>query len=193
MIETKYPILLASKSPRRHEILTQAGFSYQILDQNSDESVPDGLPPDEVPTYVSKSKLLSVSSKVHNNIVICADTVVVLSNGILTKPNNTAEAVEMLNQLSDKEHQVLTGVSIGTPEGEFHLVDETSVTFKKLSNWEIDFYIKHWQPFDKAGGYGVQEFVGLVGVTRIVGSYFNVMGLPIHRIYEVLQPFIKQV
>lgn len=190
MLKTKYPILLASKSPRRQEILSKAGFSFKILEQNSDEETPLSTLINDVPTYVSKSKLLSVASKVHNNIVICADTIVVLSNGILTKPLNHSDSVRMLRLLSGSTHRVLTGVSIGTPEGEFHFVDTTLVTFKELTDWEIDFYIKEYQPFDKAGSYGVQEFIGMIGVTKMEGSYFNVMGLPIHKIYEVLQQFI---
>lgn len=192
MLKTKYPILLASKSPRRQEILEKSGFTFEVIDQSSDENVPDEIPSNEVPSYVSKTKLSSVSSKVHDNIVICADTVVVLFNGILTKPSNYHESVQMLSQLSGKTHKVITAVSIGTPIGEFHIVDQTSVTFKELSDWEIDFYIKTWQPFDKAGSYGVQEFIGMIGISAIQGSFYNVMGLPIHKVYEILKQFIIQ-
>jgi septum formation protein len=192
MLKTKYPILLASKSPRRQEILSKAGFSFKVLEQNSDERTPAEMPLTEIPVFVSKAKLYSVEAKVHNNIVICADTVVVLLDGVLTKPEGYADAVKTLKLLSGATHRVLTGVSIGTPEGEYHFVDTTFVTFKELSDWEINFYVKNWQPFDKAGSYGVQEFIGMIGVTNMEGSYFNVMGLPIHKVYEVLQQFIIQ-
>ena len=192
MLKTKYPILLASKSPRRQEILSKAGFAFEVITQNSDEKTPDDIPVDQVALYVSKCKLLSANAKVHNKIIICADTIVVLFNGQLTKPKDVGDARQMLQQLSGTTHHVLTGVSIGTPEGEFHFTDKTTVSFKELSEWEIDFYLKNWQPFDKAGSYGVQEFIGMIGVTQIQGSYFNVMGLPIHRVYDALKPFIIQ-
>ncbi|MDP5139662.1 MAG: Maf family protein, partial [Spirosomaceae bacterium] len=128
--------------------------------------------------------------KIANKIVICADTVVILSNGSIGKPQDVDEAVLMLNQLSNSTHRVLTGVSIGTPKGFVEFVDTTNVTFKKLDKWEIDFYIENYKPFDKAGSYGVQDFIGMIGITHLDGSFYNVMGLPIHKVYNALQPFI---
>ncbi|MDP5121539.1 MAG: Maf family protein [Spirosomaceae bacterium] len=190
MLKTEYPIFLASKSPRRSEILRNAGFEFQLLDQNFDENIPLNMTPETIPLFLSNAKLHSLAVNVANKIVICADTVVILSNGSIGKPQDVDEAVLMLNQLSNSTHRVLTGVSIGTPKGFVEFVDTTIVTFKKLDKWEIDFYIENYKPFDKAGSYGVQDFIGMIGITHLDGSFYNVMGLPIHKVYKALQPFI---
>jgi septum formation protein len=160
------------------------------MKQDFDETIPSNMAPELIPLYLSNEKLNSVHTKVDNKIVICADTLVILLNGFLGKPTNKSEAKIMLNQLSNSTHKVITGVSIGTPVGLIEIVDTSKVTFKKLDNWEIDFYIENFQPFDKAGSYGIQDFIGMIGVTHIEGSFYNIMGLPIHRIYEALKPFI---
>jgi septum formation protein len=160
------------------------------MKQDFDETIPSNMAPELIPLYLSNEKLNSLHTKVDNKIVICADTLVILLSGFLGKPNNKSEAKKMLNQLSNSTHKVITGVSIGTPAGLIQIVDTSKVTFKKLNNWEIDFYIENFQPFDKAGSYGIQDFIGMIGVTHIEGSFYNIMGLPIHRIYEALKPFI---
>lgn len=190
MIKTEYPIFLASKSPRRSEILRNAGFDFQLMDQDFDENIPLKMTPEAIPLFLSNAKLKSLGVNVANKIVICADTVVNLSNGSLGKPHNKTEARVMLNQLSNNTHRVLTGVSICTPTGVIELVDTTTVTFKKLDEWEIDFYVENYKPFDKAGSYGIQDFIGMIGITHLEGSFYNVMGLPIHRVYEAIKPFI---
>ena len=190
MIDTIHPIYLASKSPRRYEILKNAGFSFQIMKQDSDEIIPSNMVPESIPLYLSNAKLESLDTKVNNKIVICADTLVILLDGFLGKPKNKSEAKIMLNQLSNSTHKVVTGVSISTPSGLIEIVDTSKVTFKKLNNWEVDFYIENFQPFDKAGSYGIQDFIGMIGVTHIEGSFYNIMGLPIHKVYEGLKPFI---
>jgi septum formation protein len=190
MINTKHPIYLASKSPRRYEILKNAGFDFQIMNQDYNETIPSNMDSELIPLCLANLKLNSLSTKVDNKIVICADTLVILSNGYLGKPKNKTEAKLMLNQLSDSTHKVITGVSIGTPSGLIEIVDTSKVTFKKLDDWEIDLYVENFQPFDKAGSYGIQDFIGMIGVTHIKGSFYNIMGLPIHRVYEALKPFI---
>lgn len=190
MINTKHPIFLASKSPRRHEILKSAGFTFEIINQDIDEKIPPNVTPESVPLCLSTAKLNSLNAKVDNKIVICADTLVFLSSGHLGKPRNRDDAKSMLNKLSNSTHKVITGVSIGTPNGLIELSDTSKVTFKKLSDWEVDFYIDNFQPFDKAGSYGIQDFLGMIGVTHIEGSFYNIMGLPIHKVYEALKPFI---
>lgn len=190
MLKTLFPVFLASKSPRRFEILRNAGFDFQIIEQDYDEIIPPSVAPDSIPLFLSSAKLNSLDVKVDNKIVICADTVVNLSNGSLGKPRNKVEAKAMLNQLSNSTHRVLTGVSICTPTGVIEFVDTTKVTFKMLDEWEIDFYVENYEPFDKAGSYGIQDFIGMIGITHLEGSFYNVMGLPIHRVYEALKPFI---
>ncbi len=190
MLKTRFPIYLASKSPRRFEILRNVGFAFQVMEQDFDEKIPSNMPVDSIPLFISNAKLTSLGVNVANNIVICADTVVNLSTGSLGKPASKSDAKVMLSQLSNNTHRVLTGVSIGTPTGVIEFVDTTSVTFKKLDDWEIDFYVENFQPFDKAGSYGIQDFIGMIGITHMEGSFYNVMGLPIHRVYEALKPFI---
>jgi septum formation protein len=170
--------------------LKNAGFDFQIMNQDYNETIPSNMDSELIPLCLANLKLNSLSTKVDNKIVICADTLVILSNGYLGKPKNKTEAKLMLNQLSDSTHKVITGVSIGTPSGLIEIVDTSKVTFKKLDDWEIDLYVENFQPFDKAGSYGIQDFIGMIGVTHIKGSFYNIMGLPIHRVYEALKPFI---
>lgn len=190
MLVTQYPIILASKSPRRSEILHNAGFEFEVKVQDFNEKTPVELHEEATALFIANSKLSQLQANVANNIVICADTVVVLSSGRLGKPKDKKEAKSMLQQLSNSTHRVLTGVSIGTPKGKIEILDSTAVTFKEIEDWEIDFYIENYQPFDKAGSYGIQDFIGMNCISHIEGSYYNVMGLPIHRVYDALKPFI---
>jgi septum formation protein len=180
-------IILSSNSPRRKELLSGLDLPFEVKVMSGiDESYPEGLPVEEIPKYIAKQKAAAYQIA-DNEIVITADTIVVLDDKILGKPVNEDEAKEMLQALSGKTHRVVTGVCLTSSDKQrmFSVVSE--VTFKKLSDHEIDYYIRHYQPFDKAGAYGIQEWIGYVGVTSLKGSYFNVMGLPVQRIYEELK------
>ena len=179
-------IILSSNSPRRKELLAGLDLPFEVkVLSGIDESYPEGLPMEEIPKYIAKQKAAAYQIA-DDEIVITADTVVVLDGNILGKPAHEEEAKEMLQALSGKTHRVVTGVCLTSSDKQrmFSVVSE--VTFKELSDQEIDYYIQHYRPFDKAGAYGIQEWIGYVGVTSLNGSYFNVMGLPVQRIYEEL-------
>lgn len=189
-IHTIFPIILGSKSPRRREILLNGGFDFTVASFDADEQYPSDLKPEDVPLYLSAYKLTSFKTETDTNIVLCADTVVIYNDRVFNKPADKTEGKEMLKTLSGVTHEVITAVSIGTPVETHHIVDKSQVTFKKLSEWEIEFYIKNWQPFDKAGSYGIQDFIGMIGIERIEGSFYTIMGLPIHKVYDVLKQYI---
>lgn len=179
-------IILASNSPRRKELIGGLGFSYKVrIKKGIVESYPDDLQPQNVAEYIAcqKAKAYHISD---DELLITADTVVMVDNEILGKPDNSLEAHEMLKKISGKTHRVFTGVCMMTSQLCRHFSVYTDVTFKELSDSEIDYYIKKYQPFDKAGAYGIQEWIGYIGITAINGSYYNVMGLPVQRIYEEL-------
>jgi septum formation protein len=177
-------IVLASSSPRRKKILEDVGYTFDIYPSNILEVYPDSLPIEDIPVYLAEKKAESVKSKFKNAIIISADTIVAFNKEVMEKPINGKEAARMLQTLSGQTHQVITGVSIIYKNEAVSFTDITLVTFKELSLEEIEYYVDHYQPFDKAGAYGIQEWLGLIGVERIEGSYFNVMGLPIHRVYS---------
>jgi septum formation protein len=180
------PLILASSSPRRQYLMKEAGFEFSIEKPDVEETFPDEMPVDQVAKYLAAKKAEYFRPRIHNEIIVTADTVVVLSNKILNKPADPKEAFQMLSNLSGRTHLVITGVSIFSKEKEESFDDTTEVTFKKLSNEEIDFYVTNYKPFDKAGAYGAQDWIGMVAIEKIVGSYFNVMGLPIHKVYTHL-------
>jgi septum formation protein len=186
MFEEK-KIILASKSPRRQFILTEAGIDFDVrpIDIHEDQYL--NLPEDEVARHIAEQKAKQFPYLHENEIVIAADTTVIINNSILGKPGNNEEATRMLTSLSGRTHHVITGVCIKDQHQVLSFSDTTLVQFKALTDKEITFYIKNYQPFDKAGAYGIQEWIGMVGITRIEGSYFTVMGLPIHKVYEALQ------
>lgn len=187
---SNYKIILASGSPRRKQMLDDLGFCFNVKKTNTDESYPKTLDVNKVAEYLSIKKADSFKNKMANNeLVITADTVVVIDNKILGKPSNKQEAIEMLNSLSGKEHKVITGVCLLTNEKQTAFSSITKVFFKELNEKEINYYIDKFQPYDKAGSYGIQEWIGLVGVERIEGSYFNVVGLPVQRLYTELMKF----
>lgn len=191
MVTMNYHIILASNSPRRKELLAgiDLPFEVRVLD-GIDESYPDDLPTKEIAGYISKKKATAYrETMADDELIITADTIVVLGNEVMGKPKDANEAKKMLHELSGKTHQVITGVCITTKERQSNFSVETDVTFKKLSDQEIDYYVEHYQPFDKAGAYGIQEWIGHIGVTDLNGSYFNVMGLPVQRIYEELRKY----
>jgi len=184
----KTKIFLVSKSPRRKQLLEELGLHFEILHTNVDEIYPEHFSPVQIAEYLSQLKLspINFSEYSENDIFISCDTIVVLGNKILGKPETEAKATDMLHQLSGKTHQVISGLTVATKEKAVTAHSITEVTFKKLSEQEIQYYITHYQPFDKAGGYGIQEWIGLVGVTSIKGCYYNVMGLPTQLLGEML-------
>ncbi|QUB46431.1 septum formation protein Maf [Prevotella sp. oral taxon 475] len=186
-----YQLILASQSPRRKELLEGLGIPFCVrVIEGIDESFPEDLPIEDIPVYISKQKA-SVYAKciAEDEVVLTADTVVVCQGQVLGKPKDEDDARRMLNLLSGRTHEVITGVTVKTREEEKSFSVVTEVQFKSLTPQEIDFYIRRFKPFDKAGAYGIQEWIGYIGVISIHGSYFNVMGLPVQRIYEELKTF----
>ena len=190
-ISTRYKIILASNSPRRQELLGGLGVAFEIRVKPVDESFPNHLSLHEVALFLCEKKAMAFSeSELRNDeLLITADTIVCLENEILNKPLDRLHAIEMLNKLSGKKHSVITGVCLRSKEKFHSFYDSTEVYFKNLSLAEIEFYIDMFHPFDKAGAYGIQEWIGFVGIQRIEGSYFNVMGLPTAMLYDELMKF----
>lgn len=187
----KYNIVLASKSPRRQELLKGIGVDFTILTKEVDENYPQRLPAIDVAPFLSlkKAKAFEDSELPENYMVITADTVVIVENEILGKPKDRDDAIRMMNLLSGKAHKVVTGVTVHTKEKTKTFSVTSKVTFETLDNQEIDYYIDNFKPYDKAGAYGVQEWIGYIGVSNVEGSYYNVMGLPTQRLYKVLKEF----
>ena len=185
----KYQVILASNSPRRRELLSGLGLDYVVKTlPGIDESYPEGLPGEEIPVYIAREKAEAYRALMKpDELIITADTIVWLDGEVMGKPADEADAKRMLRSLSGKTHQVITGVCLTTTEKQRSFATVTDVRFAKLSEEEIDFYVKNYKPFDKAGSYGIQEWIGYVGVENIEGSYFNVMGLPVQRLYKELQ------
>ena len=182
---------MASQSPRRKDLLEGLGIPFCVrVIEGIDESFPEDLPIEDIPVYISKQKA-SVYAKciTEDEVVLTADTVVVCQGQVLGKPKDEDDARRMLNLLSGRTHEVITGVTVKTREEEKSFSVVTEVQFKSLTPQEIDFYIRRFKPFDKAGAYGIQEWICYIGVISIHGSYFNVMGLPVQRIYEELMKF----
>ncbi|HOO83097.1 MAG TPA: Maf family protein [Prolixibacteraceae bacterium] len=183
-----YKVILASKSPRRRELLSNLGIDFDVVTLDTDESYPTNMPVNEVAAYLAFKKAEPFTAeKYTSHLIITADTIVCIENEILGKPESREHAFEMLQKLSGNDHKVITGVCISTPKQKKCFTSTTTVHFKTLNNSEIEYYIDNFKPFDKAGAYGIQEWIGYVAVERIEGSYFNVMGLPIQRLYEELR------
>lgn len=183
----KRPLILASSSPRRQYLMKEAGFEFVIEKPDVDESFPADMPVDQVARYLAAKKAEYFRLKIRDEIIVTADTVVILFNKILNKPQDRKEAIDMLSSLSGRTHLVMTGVCIVSKEKEESFDDTTEVTFQALTREEIEFYVDNYKPYDKAGAYGAQDWVGMVAIQKISGSYFNVMGLPIHKVYEHLK------
>lgn len=181
------PILLCSSSPRRQFLMKEAGFTFEVRKPDIDESWPDHVPIDSVARYLAEKKANVYAPTISNELVVAADTVVILNNEILNKPDDREHAVEMLTRLSDRTHRVTTGVCILSRERKVVFDDTTEVTFIPLTQQEIEYYVDTFKPFDKAGSYGAQDWIGMVALKEIRGSYFNVMGLPIHKVYQKLK------
>ena len=186
-----YHIILASNSPRRKELLRGLDIAFDVRVQpDIAEDYPADTAPADVAAYISREKANAYKDTIaENELIITADTVVIVGNEILGKPHDDAEAKEMLHKISGQKHQVVTGVCLTTTEKQHCFSVSTDVTFKNLKEEEIDYYIETYSPLDKAGAYGIQEWIGYIGVTALEGSYFNVMGLPVQRIWEELNRF----
>lgn len=186
-------IILASASPRRKELMEGLGLNFTIDTRNNfQEIVPDGLDVNFVPEYLAKGKSYGFHRELEDDeIVITADTMVLCNGQILGKPSDKSNAMQMLKMLQNNTHTVITGVCIRSSDKEESFSVTTKVFFNELSDEELDYYIENYRPYDKAGAYGVQEWIGYVGINRIEGSYFNVMGLPVQRLYCELQRFLK--
>ncbi len=181
-------ITLGSASPRRRELLTGLHVDFEIRLKEIDEVYPDFIAVEKVPSYLADLKANAMLEDAHSDeLIITSDTVVILDNQILGKPENRNMAINMLQQLSGKTHRVITAVSFSTLEQQETITDTTLVTFKTLTEEEIEFYVDQYKPFDKAGSYGVQEWIGYVAVEKMEGSYTTVMGLPTHLVYDYLK------
>ena len=191
MDDVRWKIILASNSPRRKELLAGLDLQFEVrVLQDIDESYPHDLPTLKIAEFISKKKADAyVETMADDELVITADTVVILGDEVMGKPHDEADAKRMLGELSGRTHQVATGVTLSTKERQMSFSVVTDVTFKQLSADEIDYYVHTYHPMDKAGAYGIQEWIGYIGVTALKGSYFNVMGLPVQRIYEALKTF----
>lgn len=187
----KYEIVLASNSPRRKELLQRMGVNFKVRTLlGIDESYPDSLRGEDIVCYISRNKAKAYqSSMAPNELLITADTIVYVDGEVTGKPKNAEQAKEMLHKLSGKTHQVITGVTIVTAKRTENFGVTSQVKFTNITDEEINFYVDNYLPFDKAGAYGIQEWIGIVAVEEIKGSYFNVVGLPVQRLYQKLKTF----
>jgi septum formation protein len=186
----QYNFILASKSPRRQQLLKSLGIPFQVKIKEVDERYPENLKKEEIPVFLARLKSAPFTATLNSSdLLITADTIVWLNGKVLGKPQNAEQAKSMLNELSEQKHEVISGVCLSSIKKQkcFHAVSE--VTFKKLTKKEIEYYIAAFKPYDKAGSYGIQEWIGAIGITHIEGSFYNVMGLPIQKLYEEIQKF----
>jgi len=187
----KYRLILASKSPRRKQLLSELGLKIEVATRAWSEDYPQNLKAEEIALYVATEKANAFRTGIgRNEIVITADTIVWCNNKVLDKPVDHADAHKILNELSGNTHEVITGVCLLSSAKQTSFYSSTKVTFEKLSDEEMDYYIDEFKPYDKAGAYGIQEWIGIAACSRIEGSYFNVMGLPVQQVYMELQKFI---
>ncbi len=181
-------LILASNSPRRKELLAGLGLDFEVrVIKDIDETYPLDLPVEQIPVYISSQKAKAYQESIRDDeLVITADTVVIVGKNVLGKPHDREEACDMLRMISGRTHQVITGVCLTSNKIHRSLSVSTDVTFKSLAEQEIEYYVDQYKPYDKAGAYGIQEWIGYIGVTSLHGSYFNVMGLPVQRIWQEL-------
>ena len=185
-MKTKAPLVLASQSPRRSQLLKDVGFEFEVITRPVEEIVPEDIHPRAVAVLISENKAKAYNDLAAKNIVVTADTIVAVDGEVLGKPGDAAEAKAMLQKLSGRSHIVISGATI-FHKGRFKSIsEETTVTFRKLGDSEIDYYIENYRPYDKAGSYGIQEWIGMIGVVKIEGDFYNVMGLPIGKLYHEL-------
>lgn len=188
------PIILASQSPRRKMLLEWANISFEVIVSDTDESFPVSMPMNDIPVFIASNKAKAVKQIIasqfpqhENKKIIAADTIVVLENKILGKPVDKPAAIASLLSLSGKTHQVITGVVILNGVNEYSFSETTSVTFNHLSLEQIEYYVENYKPFDKAGGYAIQEWIGVVGIQSIQGDFYNVMGLPVSKLLQKMK------
>lgn len=190
--------ILASQSPRRKQLLEWAEMSFEIIVKSTDESYPDNLEIEEIPIHIARQKAIAVKEKIQTAYhqvyakkpILAADTVVVLDGKIIGKPTDRNNAVEILTSLSGKTHQVITGVVILYEDAEISFSDVTEVIFHELTLEQIEYYIDHYEPYDKAGSYAIQEWIGVIGIKSVTGDFYNVMGLPISRVIQAFQKIL---
>jgi septum formation protein len=182
-------LILASNSPRRKELLGKLDVHFEVKVKEVPEDYPAELNREQIAEYLANHKAEAYREDLQNELILTADTIVVLGDQVLNKPANATEARQMLQLLSGKVHEVITGVCLLSQEKKDVFSDLTQVSFKELTTEEINYYVQRYQPFDKAGAYGAQEWMGMIAIDWIKGSYFNVMGLPIHKVYAHLQQF----
>lgn len=180
-------ILLASQSPRRKELLTSLGFDFEVVKIDCEEILPENIKIENAAAYLSELKANAFRKLEQDEVLLTADTVVAIDNQILGKPRDEADAKNMLQKLSGKTHQVYTGISIKTLDKTITETDVADVELEEISEEEIDFYVKNFKPFDKAGSYGIQEWLGMAKITKMNGSYYTIMGLPTHLVYKILK------
>lgn len=180
-------VILASKSPRRQELLRLMDIDFRVVLKDVDESYPHGMPPEEVALHIATKKAEAFDEEINDEIVLTADTIVVVDGLILGKPQTAAHAIQMLKMLSGRVHKVITGVCLLHKHQYNKFFDVSEVFFRKLTDEEIVYYVESYNPLDKAGSYGIQEFIGLIGIERINGSYTNVVGLPTEKVYQQLK------
>ncbi|TLU99466.1 Maf family nucleotide pyrophosphatase [Dyadobacter luticola] len=186
------PLTLASNSPRRKQLLTDAGFEFNVEVLPTDETFPADLSTKEVAGYISREKAEMFRGARPGNLILTADTVVVANEKILNKPAGPEEAFEMLKMLSGTSHEVITAVSLLDGDSLLTISDQAKVYFRELEDSEITWYIEKYKPFDKAGSYGIQEWIGMVGIEKIEGSFYTIMGLPVQVVYQMLKPYFRQ-
>lgn len=185
-------IILASRSPRRKQLLEWAEIPFDVIVKDTDEMYPASLPIDQVPVYIARNKALAVKEELsHDRLILAADTVVVLNGKVIGKPANKENAIEILSELSGQTHEVITGVVLMRDDAELAFADITEVEFHKLLPNQIEFYVEKYKPYDKAGAYAIQEWIGVVGIKRVKGDFYNVMGLPVSRVVKAILEFEK--
>jgi nucleoside triphosphate pyrophosphatase len=182
-------IILASQSPRRKQLLEWAEIKFDTIAADTDESFPEHMSPREAAVHIAAEKARAVQKKAANKLIIAADTIVVLNNEMIGKPVDRHDAVNILNRLSGNHHKVITGVVIVQNEITISFADTTDVEFHRLTQKQIEFYVDKYQPYDKAGAYAIQEWIGVVGIKSINGDFYNVMGLPVSRVVHALESF----
>ena len=180
-------IILASASPRRRQLLEWAEVPFEVMVRETDESYPASSPVEEIPVYIARNKALAVQKEAgREKTILAADTVVVLGDWVIGKPQSREDAIRILSDLSGRQHRVITGVALLHPSGETAFADSTTVTFHPLTPQQIAFYVDRYKPYDKAGAYAIQEWIGVVGIQSITGDFYNVMGLPVSRVIKAL-------
>ncbi|QRR01043.1 Maf family protein [Dyadobacter sandarakinus] len=191
MITLNKPLVLASNSPRRRQLLSEAGFTFRTEVLPTDEHFPGSLPPGDVAAYIAARKAEAFRGLYPEALILTADTVVLADSHVLGKPADEADAARMLGMLSGSRHEVVTAVSLLAGDRIETVSDVAAVFFRELSDAEISYYIERYKPFDKAGSYGIQEWIGMTGITRIEGSFYTIMGLPVHTVYQMLKPYFS--